>query len=101
MRGKDAPERRLIVAPPCQSEIKRTLRRAGAIAEDGIFTARGRRWHRSINANGERRVSGVEPLWFRNGGCGRESLFIPLFTGINRKFTPNRTGRIFREFPAI
>jgi len=37
--GKDAPERRLIVAPTCQSEIKRTLRSVRAVAADGISTA--------------------------------------------------------------
>jgi hypothetical protein len=54
----------------------------------------------SIDADGERRVSGTDPVWFRNGGYGRSSTSA-VKTAINRKFTPNRMIRIFREFSAI
>src|ERR1700731_3297679 len=36
VRRTDAPERPLIVAPPCQSEIKRTLRRARRQSKTGV-----------------------------------------------------------------
>src|SRR5450755_2806030 len=68
-RQKDAPERPLIVTPPCQSEIKRTLRYAVPQAK----TARSPGFHTprdgSFGADGERRVSTTRPVWFRNGGC--------------------------------
>src|ERR1700721_1081577 len=62
-----------IVGPPCQSDIKRTLRRRGrtrpkrqtprlsagfCASADGAF-----------DPDGERRVSAPAGLWFRNGGC--------------------------------
>ena len=69
VRRTDAPERPLIVAPPCQSEIKRTLRRGGRPAN--TMHSRGFRGpaRRSFNADGERQVSSRDRLWFRNGGC--------------------------------
>jgi hypothetical protein len=52
---------------------------------------------RSINTDGERRVSGKLPVWFRNGGWPAEAGI----RGINQKFTPNQIDRFFRELFAI
>jgi hypothetical protein len=52
---------------------------------------------RSINTDGERQVSGSLQVWFRNGGWPVDAAGM----GINQKFTPNQTDRIFSEFFAI
>ena len=66
----------LSLRPPCQSEIKRTLRR-GEVAPAKTASSRGfsRRARRSFDADGERRVSRAQPVWFRNGG--RRPRFAP------------------------
>jgi hypothetical protein len=64
-----------IFRPPCQSELKRTLR------------------------HGDRQVSSLTDLWFRNGGRADQAHFF-VFASINRKFTPNRIIRNFSEFSA-
>jgi hypothetical protein len=56
--------------------------------------------HGSIDADGEHRVSGAAPVWFRNGGWGWNGNSA-VTSGINRKFTPNQMSRIFRKFSAI
>jgi hypothetical protein len=62
-----------IVASTCQSEIKRTLRRAGSrpktAGSPGFHAPR----QGSFGADGERQVSGLNPVWFRNGGCARDA----------------------------
>jgi hypothetical protein len=56
-----------IVASPCQSGIKRTLKRAGSqpktASSQGFRTTRDR----PFDADGERSVSRTMPVWFRNG----------------------------------
>ena len=68
-------KRPLIVAPPCQSEIKRTLRRARR--QSKTVCSRGVHMPRTglFGADGERRVSGTSPAWFRKGGRGRRPAF--------------------------
>jgi hypothetical protein len=71
-RRTDAPERPIFVAPPCQSDIKRTLR-AAAPQPDQTRTALFSRGFRlpaqnAFDPNGERPVSAADRLWFRNGG---------------------------------
>src|SRR5580704_1013521 len=75
VRRTDAPERPLIVAPPCQSEIKRTLRRARR--QSKTVCSRGVHMPRTglFGGDGERRVSGTSPAWFRKGGRGRHPVF--------------------------
>jgi hypothetical protein len=60
-----------IVASTCQSEIKRTLRRA--IPRPKTVSSRGfrRGCGGSFDADGERQVSNARLVWFRKGGCGR------------------------------
>jgi hypothetical protein len=96
VRQTDAPERPLVFAPPCQSELKLTLRRGGWLAEHRAFAEVSRLGRRSFDADGERKVSGAIDLWFRNGGCRGDDRS----RGINRKFTPNRMIAIFNEFSA-
>jgi hypothetical protein len=47
----------------------------------------------SFDADGERPVSGVHSVWFRNGGWR-----LWAENGVNRKFTPNQIIRVFRKF---
>jgi hypothetical protein len=54
----------------------------------------------SFDADGERRVSRAEAIWFRNGGYAPYVDFT-VKCRINRKFTPNQINRAFREFSAI
>jgi hypothetical protein len=65
----------IIVAPPCQSEIKRTLRHTGS----SLGTLRSQAFREPQNgpfdADGERRVSRTGRIWFRNGGHGRLCIF--------------------------
>src|SRR3984957_5749290 len=62
-----------IVAPPCQSDIKRTLRRCGRTPWKRQTPRFSRGFYAlpdgSFDPNGERRVSAPAALWFRNGGC--------------------------------
>src|SRR5450755_1186407 len=57
-----------IVAPPCQSEIKRTLRRPGLRSKTRSLRGFCRSKDGSFSADGERRVSRTDRVWFRNGG---------------------------------
>jgi hypothetical protein len=66
---KDAPERPLYWRPPCQSEIKRTLRGALAGGESGYvrwaFAGRARvHSMQMVNVGFPERTQ----VWFRNGG---------------------------------
>jgi hypothetical protein len=92
--GRNAP---FIFDPPCQSELKRTLRRGDRPAitaySQGFNPLRGG----SFDADGERQVSSPIDLWFRNGGRADYAHFF-VFADINRKFTPNRIIRNFSEF---
>src|ERR1700760_2406949 len=76
-RRTDAPERPLVVAPPCQSDIKRTLRAPGRRPGEtrGTLFSRGflAAAKNPFDPNGERPVSGTGALWFRNSGrAGRD-----------------------------
>src|SRR4051794_2981330 len=57
-----------IFASPCQSELKRTLRRRDRPTD----TVHSRAFHASHDASfdpdGERQVTSRDDLWFRNGG---------------------------------
>ena len=88
-----------IVASTCQSEIKRTLRRAGprpkTVSSRGFADVAAAHSMQMVN------VGFPEPA-----GYGFEMVDAPLHPVhcgkfvINRKFTPNRINRIFREFSA-
>src|ERR1700722_19285586 len=90
-----------IVAPPCQSDIKRTLRRCGRTPWKRQTPRFSRGFYAlpdgSFDPNGERRVSAPASLWFRNGGCAGR-LAAAGEGPINRKFTPNQISRIFCSF---
>ena len=62
-----------IVAPPCQSDIKRTLKRCGRTAPKRQRPRLSRGFcvfpDGSFDPDGERPVSAPAGLWFRNGGC--------------------------------
>ena len=98
------PDRRAGTPPlslraPCQSEIKRTLRRGERPPNTAcirrIFAcSRG-----SFDADGERQVSSRPPSYgFEMVDAPRDSRFHAARIGINRKFTPNQISRIFRKF---
>lgn len=73
VRRTDAPQRPLMVAPTCQSDIKRTLRRCSRRRKTAPRPGFCRARVASFNSDGERRVSGTDPIWFRKGGrctCG-------------------------------
>src|SRR6478609_799926 len=96
----DAPERPLIVAPPCQSEIKRTLKARGPAIEQRVGGAFARTTTSPFDVDGECKVSGTARLWFRNGACAREPHFVPR-GAINRKFTQNPISRIIGKFSPV
>ena len=86
VRRTDAPERPLIVAPTCQSEIKRTLRRRSrrrkTAPSAGVLRARSPHSIRMVNA----RFPG-RPVWFRNGGraqCGSSRRRPPSIENLRR-----------------
>src|SRR5512140_3393706 len=58
-----------IVASTCQSGIKRTLRYSRSPPVTVCSRAFRRSQYRAFGANGERRVSRTDRVWFRNGGC--------------------------------
>ena len=90
-----------IVAPPCQSEIKRTLRRRCRRSKT-VCLRDFRRWRDgSFDPDGEHRVSSADFVWFRNGGCARRMHPSCIIIAINRKFTPNQISRIFGGFSKI
>src|SRR6516162_4259868 len=91
-RRSDPPERPLVVVPPCQSDIKRTLRRAGSV-ENAVYhwafrVAPGA--HSPLMVN--RRFPFEICSWFRNGGWRRAPQF-----GLNAKFTANRFSPLFSQ----
>jgi hypothetical protein len=96
----DAPERPLIVAAPCQSEIKRTLKAQAPAINNARRRSFGARNDVPFDADGERKVSGTDRVWFRNGGCAFGAHFAPQ-GAINRKFTPNPINRMIDRFSAI
>ena len=68
VRPTDAPGRPFIVIPTCQSDIKRTLR-PQVLGPKTVSSRPFRRpKRRSINTDGEQRVSANRRVWFRNGG---------------------------------
>jgi hypothetical protein len=91
-----APERTLVVAPPCQSEIKLTLKPGLGLVKERMPTPVSHTAAASFRADGERQVSGILRLWFPNGA--RTGI---LRTGIKGKFTENQIGGFFRKFSAI
>ena len=74
VRRTDAPGRPFIVTPTCQSDIKRTLRPQVLGPKTASPRPFRRRKRRSINTDGEQRVSGNRRVWFRNGGRSRLTL---------------------------
>src|ERR1700722_9530325 len=66
-----------IVAPPCQSGIKRTLRRPGGRSKTRYLPGFCRCRGGSFSADGERRVSRTLRVWFRNGGGARRAAKAP------------------------
>jgi hypothetical protein len=93
-------KRPLIVVSTCQSEIKRTLRRARRPANNASW--RGFRTH-----CGDPSMQMVNAGFPQAGRYGFEMVDAPrrfrfrAKTAINRKFTSNRIKRIFREFSEI
>ena len=91
VRQTDAPERPLYrCAPPCQSEIKRTLRRGGAAAN----TAHSRGFHAPRDVHSTRMVNDRFPeprsiYGFEMVDARARAIFRAIVV-INRKFTPNR-----------
>jgi hypothetical protein len=68
--------------------------------KDGVFAGFSQRPRVSFDADGERRVSSANRVWFRIGGRGER----PFFCGetlINRKFTPNQISRGLGKFSPI
>ncbi len=65
----------LSCAPPCQSELKRTLRRGGRPAN----TVHSQGFHPRHDAHSTRmvndRFTSRVDLWFRNGGCASGAIF--------------------------
>ena len=60
-----------VVVPPCQSEIKRTLRRASCVGNGLAFSEHSNiaalRSMQMVNVGFPKTVW----IWFRKGGCGR------------------------------
>jgi hypothetical protein len=67
-------------------------------AKRRVFAGFSPKLRAAFDANGERRVSGKQPVWFRNGGCGRRMPHFPRRWGINRDFMADQTSRNFGEF---
>ena len=86
-----------IVVPPCQSDIKLTLKRQSpppkTVTSLGFLPGSAD----AFGANGEWRVSGATALWFRNGGRAQAGIFRGEIR-VNRKFTANQIIRIFCGF---
>jgi hypothetical protein len=96
----DAPERPLIVASTCQSEIKRTLRRSGqprnTVDSRGFDGRQPADLTRMVNVGFPKSTL----YGFERVDTRRTSVFLRK-AAINRKFTPNPFVRIFRKFSAI
>src|ERR1043166_4745548 len=71
LTGRNAP---FIVASPCQSELKRTLRAPRGGREPRARHAGLHSPDAAFDANGESRVSKPASVWFRNRGCRAEHL---------------------------
>jgi hypothetical protein len=65
--------------------------------ERRVFVGFLRKLRAAFDANGERRVSGKNPVWFRNGGRGSRMPHFWRRRGINRDFSADRIRRIFGE----
>jgi hypothetical protein len=99
VRQKTRRNASFIVAPPCQSDIKRTLRRAGPAAKT-LFSRRFRTpSSRSFDPDGERTVSGAGGLMVSKWWM-RQMLRCYCEPAINRKFTPNQISHVFRRISA-
>jgi hypothetical protein len=66
-------------------------------AKRRVFAGFSRKLRAAFDANGERRVSGKSPVWFRNGGCGKRMPHFWHRRGTNRDFSADRNSRIFGE----
>jgi hypothetical protein len=87
--GRNAP---FIVALPCQSEIKRTLRPANCTSEDiGLAGIRAPPYQ-PFDPDGECPVSGADSYGFEM--VMGAALHYWQKVVINRKFTPNRSNRV-------
>src|SRR6267378_7016871 len=69
---KDAPERLLIVTPPCQSEIKRTLRHTASqpknVSPPGSTQGETAHSLRMVNTRFPQRIGMVSKWWTRRAG---------------------------------
>jgi len=98
-RQKDAPERPLI-APPCQSEIKRTLR--PAIPPSKTVSWRGFARREKVHSVQMVNVRFPERVGYGFEMVDAADVSVPLREAvINRKFTPNRMNRIFCKFSPL
>ena len=100
VRQTDAPERpHYAYPPPCQSELKRTLRRGRAPTN----TVHSREFHVPHNVHSTRmvndrfRAASIYGFEIVDARAARNFRAIVV---INRKFTPNRIIAIFSEFSA-
>src|SRR5687767_7949818 len=89
VRQTDAPERpHYPCAPPCQSELKRTLRRGGRSAN----TAHSPRFHPRHDAHSTRMVNDrfrAAPIYGFEMVDARAAPYFRAIVVVNRKFTPN------------
>jgi hypothetical protein len=99
-RQTDAPERLLIVASPCQSDIKRTLRARRFEAKDRMFGE----FRATRKVHSTQMVNAEFPEWAEYGFEMVDAADTPNVLGktiINQKFTPNQISRALRKFSAI
>src|SRR6478609_4930458 len=91
IRREDAPERLLIVEPPCQSDLKRTLRQRGAppdtVSSQGFLGDLTTSSARMVNTGFHRDPHGFEMVDGRGGRATEED--------VNRKFTRLSIAKIF------
>ena len=100
VRQTDAPETPpLSLRPPCQSELKRTLRRGGppanAVHSQAFYAPHAAHSALMVNDRFRRVLNyGFEMVDAPSGARLRTMM------GINRKFTPNRIIPVFTKFSA-